>query len=207
MPIDADAKAWLLRHAAVLAYPSLDEGFGFPILEAQAAGVPVVASDVGSIAEIAGAGIALVSERSAGAFAAELSAVIGGAVALSSTAIVLPIAGTHSPVGRAALAMLLFEDIMIVPIIFILGAMAPNAAGDGWEGMLTTLWQGGLVIAAMMILGRFALPRLFGQAARTKSPELFRAMGRAPIYTRALRRRPEPVNRPTCSLTAVPPWK
>lgn len=100
---------------------------------------------------------------------------LGFALAFSSTAIVLPIAGTHSPVGRAALSMLLFEDIMIVPIIFILGAMAPNAEGDGWEGMLTTLWQGGLVIAAMMILGRFALPRLFGQAARTKSPELFLA--------------------------------
>ncbi|MFW2351285.1 cation:proton antiporter [Qipengyuania sp.] len=100
---------------------------------------------------------------------------LGFALAFSSTAIVLPIAGTHSPVGRAALSMLLFEDIMIVPIIFVLGAMAPNAGGEGWEGMLTTLWQGGLVIAAMMILGRFALPRLFGQAARTKSPELFLA--------------------------------
>ncbi len=100
---------------------------------------------------------------------------LGFALAFSSTAIVLPIAGTHSPVGRAALSMLLFEDIMIVPIIFILGAMAPNAAGEGWEGMLTTLWQGGLVIVAMMVLGRFALPRLFGQAARTKSPELFLA--------------------------------
>ncbi|MBX7480931.1 cation:proton antiporter [Qipengyuania qiaonensis] len=100
---------------------------------------------------------------------------LGFALAFSSTAIVLPIAGTHSPVGRAALSMLLFEDIMIVPIIFVLGAMAPNAAGEGWEGMLTTLWQGGLVIVAMMALGRFALPRLFGQAARTKSPELFLA--------------------------------
>jgi CPA2 family monovalent cation:H+ antiporter-2 len=35
------------------------------------------------------------------------------------------------------------------------------------------LWQGGLVIVAMLVLGRFFLPRLFGQAARTKSPELF----------------------------------
>ncbi len=100
---------------------------------------------------------------------------LGFALAFSSTAIVLPIAGTHSAVGRAALAMLLFEDIMIVPIIFVLGAMAPNAEAEGWEGLLTTLWQGGLVIAAMMILGRLALPRLFGQAARTKSPELFLA--------------------------------
>ena len=100
---------------------------------------------------------------------------LGFALAFSSTAIVLPISGSTSPVGRAALSMLLFEDIMIVPIIFILGAMAPNAQAEGWSGLLDTLWQGALVIAVMMIAGRIALPRLFAQAARTKSPELFLA--------------------------------
>ncbi|MEM6477027.1 MAG: cation:proton antiporter, partial [Pseudomonadota bacterium] len=100
---------------------------------------------------------------------------LGFALAFSSTAIVLPISGTRTPVGRAALSMLLFEDIMIVPIIFILGALAPNAAAEGWTGLTTTLWQGALVIAVMLVIGRFALPRLFSQAARTKSPELFLA--------------------------------
>ncbi|MGB7374838.1 cation:proton antiporter [Pontixanthobacter sp.] len=100
---------------------------------------------------------------------------LGLALAFSSTAIVLPIAGTTSPVGRAALSMLLFEDIMIVPIIFVLGAMGPAAQSDGWAGLLTTMWQGGLVIAALLVFGRIALPRLFAQAARTKSPELFLA--------------------------------
>lgn len=98
---------------------------------------------------------------------------IGIALALSSTALVLPIAGTQSAVGKSALAMLLFEDLAIVPIIFVLGALAPMAGSDSWDGMIQTLWQGALVIAAMLILGRFFLPRLFGQAARTKSPELF----------------------------------
>ena len=100
---------------------------------------------------------------------------LGFALAFSSTAIVLPISGTRTPVGRAALSMLLFEDIMIVPIIFILGALAPNAQAEGWEGLIETLWQGGLVIAVLLVVGRFALPRLFAQAARTKSPELFLA--------------------------------
>ncbi|MGB3379062.1 MAG: cation:proton antiporter [Allopontixanthobacter sediminis] len=100
---------------------------------------------------------------------------LGLALALSSTAIVLPIAGTTSPVGRAALSMLLFEDIAIVPIIFMLGAMAPYAQNEGWEGLLDTLWLGGLVVVALLVLGRLALPRLFAQAARTKSPELFLA--------------------------------
>jgi CPA2 family monovalent cation:H+ antiporter-2 len=69
--------------------------------------------------------------------------------------------------------MLLFEDLAIVPIIFVLGALAPQAGADSWSGLFTVLWQGSLVIIAMLVLGRFFLPRLFGQAARTKSPELF----------------------------------
>ncbi|KUO55076.1 MAG: sodium:proton exchanger [Sphingomonadales bacterium BRH_c3] len=100
---------------------------------------------------------------------------LGFALAFSSTAIVLPISGTRTPVGRAALSMLLFEDIMIVPIVFILGAMAPYSANAGWEGMANTLWQGGLVVLVLLVLGRIGLPRLFAQAARTKSPELFLA--------------------------------
>ena len=100
---------------------------------------------------------------------------LGFALAFSSTAIVLPISGTRTPVGRAALSMLLFEDIMIVPIIFILGAMGPTAQAEGWEGLLDTLLVGGAVVAALLILGRIALPPLFAQAARTKSPELFLA--------------------------------
>ena len=100
---------------------------------------------------------------------------LGLALALSSTAIVLPISGTTSPVGRAALSMLLFEDIAIVPIIFLLGAMAPYAQADGWAGMFDTLWKGTLVVALLLVVGRLALPRLFAQAARTKSPELFLA--------------------------------
>jgi CPA2 family monovalent cation:H+ antiporter-2 len=98
---------------------------------------------------------------------------LGLALAMSSTALVLPISGTRTPVGRAALAMLLFEDIALVPIIFLLGAMAPFAASDGGAEMAHTLWLGLLVILLLLVVGRFTLPRLFAQAARTKSPELF----------------------------------
>ena len=96
---------------------------------------------------------------------------VGVALALSSTAVVLPLVGTATPVGRAAFAMLLFEDLALVPIIFALGALGPSAEGAG--GLLRILGLGALVVAAMLLLGRFVLPRLFAQAARTKSPELF----------------------------------
>lgn len=52
--VDASARSWLVHHAHVLAYPSLDEGFGLPLLDAMQAGVPIVASTAGSIPEVAG---------------------------------------------------------------------------------------------------------------------------------------------------------
>ena len=50
---DEDLPA-LYREAACLAYPSLYEGIGFPVLEAMACGTPVVTSNVSSMPEVAG---------------------------------------------------------------------------------------------------------------------------------------------------------
>lgn len=98
---------------------------------------------------------------------------LGLALAMSSTALVLRIVDTRTPVGRAALAMLLFEDIALVPIIFMLGALAPNVAGGSVGNLFQTIWMGIAAVLGLLIVGRFVLPRLFAQAARTKSPELF----------------------------------
>jgi CPA2 family monovalent cation:H+ antiporter-2 len=93
------------------------------------------------------------------------------ALAMSSTALVLPISGTQSQVGRAALAMLLFEDLALVPMLFLIGA-----AGKAASGLGLIAFQGLLVIVAILIVGRFLLPALFAQAARSKKPELFLAI-------------------------------
>ena len=98
---------------------------------------------------------------------------LGIALALSSTALVLPIAGTSGPVGERAFAMLLFEDLALVPIIFGLGAISPH--GGDVSAMFRTLAIGAATIGGMLVVGRLILPRLFAQAARTKSPELFLA--------------------------------
>jgi monovalent cation:H+ antiporter-2, CPA2 family len=111
---------------------------------------------------------------------------LGLALALSSTALVLKITDTRTPVGKAALAMLLFEDIALVPIIFLLGAMGRGeAAQDGGE-FIRTLWLGGAIILVLLVAGRFLLPALFAQAARTKSPEVFLAMSLLVVIAAAL---------------------
>lgn len=70
--IDDDVRSWLLHHASVLAYPSLDEGFGFPLLDAMQAGVPIVASNAGSIPEVGGEAVLLNTPDDVSALASNL---------------------------------------------------------------------------------------------------------------------------------------
>ncbi|WP_206238588.1 cation:proton antiporter domain-containing protein [Novosphingobium terrae] len=130
-------------------------------------------------AALIGFTLALIGESSAGALG------LGLALAMSSTALVLPIAGTTTPVGRAALAMLLFEDLALVPTIFLLGALAPHNGG-GWQALLHTLGLGVALVTVLLVGGRYLLPPLFAQAARTKSPELFLATSLIVVITAAL---------------------
>jgi len=101
------------------------------------------------------------------------AALLGLALAMSSTALVLPISGTNSPVGRAAFSMLLFEDLALVPLLFLFASL--GGSGDV-SHLLDVAWKAVLLIAGMLVAGRFLLPPLFAQAARTKSPELFQAV-------------------------------
>jgi glycosyltransferase involved in cell wall biosynthesis len=72
-----DPTRWALLHAAtVLAFPSLDEGFGFPVLEAMSCGTPVVATAVGGVPEVAGDAAELVPVGDEGALATALARVV-----------------------------------------------------------------------------------------------------------------------------------
>ncbi len=68
--------AAVLSGSALLAYPSIYEGFGFPPLEAMAAGVPVVATAAGAVAEVAGDAAVLVAPGDHDALATALADVL-----------------------------------------------------------------------------------------------------------------------------------
>lgn len=128
---------------------------------------------------IIGVALWLLGQSTGGAFG------LGIALALSSTALVLPMVGIEGPVGRPAFAMLLFEDLALVPIIFVLGAF--GIGGDAsWGALGRTTMLGIAVVIALLIAGRFLLPRLFAQAARTKSPELFLAASSLAVIAASL---------------------
>jgi glycosyltransferase involved in cell wall biosynthesis len=67
--VDESTRRNLLRHAAVLAYPSAYEGFGLPPLEAMQVGVPVVTTDAGALPEVVGEAAEIVGVGDASALA------------------------------------------------------------------------------------------------------------------------------------------
>ena len=77
--VDDRALSGLLHGAAVLAYPSRYEGFGFPPLQAMAAGVPVVATTAGALPEVLGDGALLVAPGDPEALAGALAEVLDSA--------------------------------------------------------------------------------------------------------------------------------
>jgi alpha-1,3-rhamnosyl/mannosyltransferase len=70
------ALAELYRRCSVFCYPSLGEGFGLPVLEAMAAGAPVVTSSVSSLPEVGGDAVEYVDPTSVSSIAAGLRGVL-----------------------------------------------------------------------------------------------------------------------------------
>jgi glycosyltransferase involved in cell wall biosynthesis len=69
----------IINQAIALVFPSLWEGFGFPVLEAMACGTPVITSNCSSLPEVAGEAALLVNPYNVGEITAAMQAVVGDA--------------------------------------------------------------------------------------------------------------------------------
>ena len=105
-----------------------------------------------------------------------VAAVVGLAFALSSTALVLQLLRERSqiatPVGRASFSILLMQDLMVVPILFLVAALGPGANAFGDQvgiALLTSL----LSLGAIIVIGRLLLRPLFRWVAAADSREIF----------------------------------
>lgn len=108
-----------------------------------------------------------------------LSVIIGSALSLSSTAVVLKVLAEQndemSKVGRTSIAVLIFQDVIVV---FLLVLVPLLASGDNTQ-LAKTLLEAGirafLALAAIILVGKFLIRPLFQIVARVKSEELFSA--------------------------------
>jgi len=105
--------------------------------------------------------------------------IIGGGLALSSTAVVLQLLSERGELasrrGRLTFAILLLQDLAVVPLL----ALVPAFAGQGDDTVTALLWTLGtalLLLAGVAVFGRFVVRPLFRAVAVGRSSELFAAV-------------------------------
>ena len=115
---------------------------------------------------------------------------VGAALALSSTAIVVPVLVEQrrlsSPAGRATFAVLLFQDLAVAPILFTVAVLGSGGGGSVTLSFMWALGQAAIAITLIVGLGRLALRPLFRLVAEARSPELFMAASLLVVLATAL---------------------
>jgi CPA2 family monovalent cation:H+ antiporter-2 len=111
---------------------------------------------------------------------AAASLIIGFGLALSSTAMVVELLSAKkrmtSSAGRASFAVLICQDIAVIPLLFLVSVLgAQNGGGSLLAGLAQALLQAVGAIAAIVLVGGRALRPLFRLVASTDSSESFMA--------------------------------
>ncbi|MBA4163303.1 MAG: potassium transporter [Erythrobacter sp.] len=105
--------------------------------------------------------------------------VIGAALSLSSTAIVMQILmrgrRQSTPVGRTGFSILLMQDLAVVPILFMVGVLAAPGSQGLAAGLALALGKAALVIVVIYVTGRLLLRPVLRQVAQARSAEMFTA--------------------------------
>lgn len=108
------------------------------------------------------------------------AAIIGLALALSSTAIVMQVLiekkRAAGPVGRTALGVLLFQDILVAPILIFVGFTASQSDAGLVAVMGQALLNGLIALAVIFVIGRFLLRHLFRLAAHAGGRDFLMAI-------------------------------
>ncbi|WP_029893875.1 cation:proton antiporter [Desulfohalovibrio reitneri] len=102
---------------------------------------------------------------------------IGFITALSSTAIVLKLLKDRgeidAPHGNACLAILIFQDIAVVPMMLLIPLLAGQGGGSPMWDLAVMVGKAGLLVGGVLVLTNTAVPWLLHQVARTRSNETF----------------------------------
>ena len=104
---------------------------------------------------------------------------IGAALALSSTAIAVPVLAEtkrlHSEGGRATFSVLLFQDLAVAPILITL-AILGRGGGEAFQLKdLLALGPAAIGLGVIVLVGRLALRPMMRSVAKARSEEMFMA--------------------------------
>ena len=110
----------------------------------------------------------------------QIALLLGACLALSSTAIVLEVISSQrrmaTSVGRTSFAVLLAQDLAVIPILTFVSVVGGDKAGGSvLASVALALTQAGAAVAVIVVVGRRLLRPLFRHVARTQSSELFMA--------------------------------
>ena len=112
----------------------------------------------------------------------QAAVILGLVLSLSSTAVVMQLMNqqhsTGTRLGQAAFAVLMLQDLAVVPILILIGALA-KGAGDGNDALLLaaiTLAKAAGAIALIYLVGGRVVHPLFRAFARQRQPDVFMAL-------------------------------
>jgi monovalent cation:proton antiporter-2 (CPA2) family protein len=105
--------------------------------------------------------------------------IVGFALSLSSTPLVLQLLAERDQLnthhGRSSFAILLFQDIAVMPVLAILPMMGTQSDNTGLGAATIAVLKGLSVLAALVVMGRFVLRPVLRMVAKTKVREAFTA--------------------------------
>jgi len=110
-------------------------------------------------------------------FSFEAAVVLGGVIAMSSTALVVRQLSQqveiHSRHGKNAIGILLFQDLAVIPFLILVASPISNGGSMPVSTVLMALGEGMLAMLIILVIGRWILRPMFRSIARFKSTELF----------------------------------
>ncbi|OUR84015.1 potassium transporter [Colwellia psychrerythraea] len=103
--------------------------------------------------------------------------VVGSILALSSTAIVIrqlsETGAMKRKSGQLSVAILLFQDVAVVPLLIIIPMLAMDSQSSMVWALMLAMVKGVVVVALLLLIGKWLLPKVFNIIAQVRTDELF----------------------------------
>lgn len=110
----------------------------------------------------------------------EAAVILGLVLSLSSTAVVMQLMNeqhtTATPLGQATFAVLMLQDLAVVPLLILIGVMTKGAGAGAATLVAMTLAKAGVAIALIYLAGSHVIRPLFRVFARRHQPDVFMAL-------------------------------